>query len=174
MKIPHLFATMAAICLFLTACSSRGDTVFSSHPALALSSQSEAEDKSTYSFATLPGVEIPQIEPEKIFFYDAAMGEEWIITNSGQISQILDTLYTLQIYNSIEKANPLTADLTYGCLYWLEFYESEDDISPAFCLGIDSFFISKGTEKWGPYQVQNQDAVLEELLDLLTSPLLST
>ena len=166
MKIPYLFATVAAVCLFLAACSSRGETVWSGSSSLPVSSQAEGENKSTYSFDSLPGVEIPQIEPEKIFFHDGAMGDEWIITDAEQISQILDTLYTLQIYNSTEKPNPLTADLTYGCLYWLEFYESEDDVSPAFCIGMDSFFITKGAEKWGPYQVQNQDAVLEELLDL--------
>lgn len=107
---------------------------------------------------------MPQVAIHKIVFYDGAMGEFGEVTAPNDIKQVMNALRKLEIYNEKAEPNPTTVNLSHGCLYWLDFFETVEDEHPAFSIGLDSFFIDVGREKTGPYRTENEGTVITEIL----------
>lgn len=187
MKAKVLIVTITLLCLTLAACSpQRLNDNLSSNPAIGKTESGESnsipqstdeanntsiesekkqniEEKSLYSLENSPFFDISFDKIEKIYFYNAAMGEEQTITSYESIENIIAQWKSLQFYDEVPATDPTLEGLSHECLYYFEFYEAADDDAPIFCAGLNPFYIKLGEEKYGPYMLDNEQIVAEVL-----------
>lgn len=103
---------------------------------------------------------------KKIYYYDAALGEDWTVTDPQVIGKIVKKIKNFTFYDEPAPDDPEADSFRYQCFEYFEFYENEEDDTPIFSMGLDPFYVKIGEEKFGPYSVDILDDEIIELLRL--------
>ena len=190
MKRKIVIAMMLALCLCLSACAPRSTNDDISSPSSSTSETADGESSSR----PVPDNEAPEnvssqeVQQEnedvsspfhvddspffdisfdkigKIYFYDASMGEEQVITAPELVEQLTSQWKNLQFSDEAPAPDPAKSGLSRECLYYFEFYENVEDNTPIFCAGLDPFYVKIEEEKFGPYKL-NSDEVISDILN---------
>lgn len=105
-------------------------------------------------------------EVKKIYNYDAALGEEWTVTDLQVIEKIVEKIKYFTFYDEPAPDDPWTGSFTYQCFDYFAFYANEEDETPIFTIGLNPFYVKIGEEKFGPYADDILDEEITELLKL--------
>ena len=103
---------------------------------------------------------------KKIYYHDAALGEDWTVTDPQVIEKIVKKIKYFTFYDEPAPAVPETDTFRYQCFEYFAFYENEEDDTPIFSMGLNPFYVKIGEEKFGPYAVDILDDEITELLKL--------
>lgn len=103
---------------------------------------------------------------KKIYYYDAALGEDWTVTDPQVIGKIVKKIKNFTFYDEPAPDDPEADSFRYQCFEYFEFYENAEDDTPIFSIGLDPFYVKIGEEKFGPYSVDILDDEIIELLRL--------
>lgn len=103
---------------------------------------------------------------KKIYYHDAALGEDWTVIDPQVIGKIVKKIKNFTFYDEPAPAVPDADSFRYQCFEYFAFYENEEDDTPIFSMGLDPFYVKIGEEKFGPYAVDILDDEITELLKL--------
>ena len=129
----------------------------------AVSASLENNSVEFYSIEKSPMFDVSFEDVEKIFFYDASMGEYQTITDTAKIEEIVNQWQNLSFYDKKAPVDPTIEGLTYQCLYWFEFYNDMNDDSPDFGLGLSPFYVLIGENPYGPFSLVSDQTVSDIL-----------
>lgn len=180
-NIFFIIATVIA-CLCLNACSeqdistsssigqpdSYGSSVSRLENYNSSESNSESSDKNdgSYTIENTPLFDVSFDGINKIYAYDAALGEGWTVTDPKIIELIIEKIRSIIFYNETPSVDPAVNTLSHQCFEYFEFYKNQEDVSPIFCMGLDPFYIETEDEKFGPFVADISDNFVTELLKL--------
>ena len=103
---------------------------------------------------------------KKIYYHDAALGEDWTVTDPQVIGKIVKKIKNFTFYDEPAPNDPEADSFRYQCFEYFAFYKNEEDDTPIFSMGLDPFYVKIGEEKFGPYSVDILDDEIIELLRL--------
>lgn len=106
---------------------------------------------------------------KKIDYHDAALGEDWTVTDPQVVGEIVKKIKNFIFRDEPAPNNPEADSFRYQCFEYFAFYENEQDDTPIFSMGLDPFYVKIGEEKFGPYSVDILDDEITELLKLFLS-----
>ena len=102
--------------------------------------------------------------PQKAVYYDAYLGEQTVYTDPDDISRLLSEVVDgLSIQNRQAVLGPANPAPENGG-YRLMLYEEADDAEPGCTVSLDPCYITLNGVRHGPFEVENQDEVIERLI----------